>query len=301
MSKYVCSMCGFEYDEAVGYPELDIPAGTKWEDLPSDFRCPWCGAEKEEFYLKEEEINEKLVEEAKKLSKEINAEKVEKVTSQQEDYDTYVCSMCGFEYNEAEGYPELDIPAGTKWEDLPKDFRCPMCGAEKEEFYLKEKSKSNKVESKEEALDSAEDEYLEISRIKLSAICSNLARGYEKQYNEEGANLYYELANIFKKQAPTSKLKMNELLGRVNEDTEAFAKAKEVAESKGDRGALRSLVWAEKVNKMIGSLLNRAVRGEDFDKLNVYVCTICGFIFVGDKLPEVCPVCKVPNFKFERV
>lgn len=33
----------------------------------------------------------------------------------------------------------------------------------------------------------------------------------------------------------------------------------------------------------------------------VYVCTICGFIFIGNKLPTVCPICKVPNYKFEEI
>ena len=34
MAKYVCSVCGFEYDEAIGIPEAGIAPGTKWEDLP---------------------------------------------------------------------------------------------------------------------------------------------------------------------------------------------------------------------------------------------------------------------------
>jgi rubrerythrin len=37
------------------------------------------------------------------------------------------------------------------------------------------------------------------------------------------------------------------------------------------------------------------------ENTGVYVCTICGFIYIGDDLPEVCPVCKVPNWKFEQV
>lgn len=49
MKKYVCSVCGFEYDEAVGLPEQGIPAGTKWEDLPEDFVCPVCGVGKDMF------------------------------------------------------------------------------------------------------------------------------------------------------------------------------------------------------------------------------------------------------------
>lgn len=49
MKKYVCSVCGFEYDEAVGLPDQGIPAGTKWEDLPEDFVCPVCGVGKDMF------------------------------------------------------------------------------------------------------------------------------------------------------------------------------------------------------------------------------------------------------------
>ena len=35
--KYVCDVCGWEYDEALGYPEAGIAPGTKWEDIPEDF------------------------------------------------------------------------------------------------------------------------------------------------------------------------------------------------------------------------------------------------------------------------
>jgi rubredoxin-NAD+ reductase len=45
-----------------------------------------------------------------------------------------VCDLCGWEYNEEEGYPEGGIEPGTKWEDIPDDFVCPLCGAGKDEF-----------------------------------------------------------------------------------------------------------------------------------------------------------------------
>lgn len=48
--------------------------------------------------------------------------------------DSYVCTLCGFEYNEADGYPEEGIEPGTKWEDVPDDFVCPICGATKDMF-----------------------------------------------------------------------------------------------------------------------------------------------------------------------
>lgn len=46
----------------------------------------------------------------------------------------YVCNLCGWVYDEAEGAPEMGIAPGTKFEDLPADFACPLCGAGKDDF-----------------------------------------------------------------------------------------------------------------------------------------------------------------------
>ena len=46
----------------------------------------------------------------------------------------YYCDVCGFEYDEEVGSPENGIPAGTKFEDLPDDFACPVCGVGKDCF-----------------------------------------------------------------------------------------------------------------------------------------------------------------------
>jgi rubredoxin-NAD+ reductase len=43
MKKYVCDVCGWEYDEAVGAEDLGIAPGTKFEELPEDFVCLLCG------------------------------------------------------------------------------------------------------------------------------------------------------------------------------------------------------------------------------------------------------------------
>jgi rubredoxin len=51
MKKYMCLLCGFIYDEALGIPEEDIPPGTTWEDVPETWRCPDCGAMKEDFEM----------------------------------------------------------------------------------------------------------------------------------------------------------------------------------------------------------------------------------------------------------
>lgn len=49
MAKYVCQVCGYTYDPAVGDPEGGVPAGTAFEDLPDDWTCPVCGASKDQF------------------------------------------------------------------------------------------------------------------------------------------------------------------------------------------------------------------------------------------------------------
>ena len=48
--------------------------------------------------------------------------------------EKYKCSVCGYEYDPEVGIPEAGIPAGTKFEDLPEDFTCPLCGVGKDLF-----------------------------------------------------------------------------------------------------------------------------------------------------------------------
>jgi len=47
--KYMCVICGFIYDEAYGLPDHGIEPGTRWDELPLNWRCPECGAGKEDF------------------------------------------------------------------------------------------------------------------------------------------------------------------------------------------------------------------------------------------------------------
>jgi rubredoxin len=49
MEKYVCDVCGYEYDPAVGDPDNGIAPGTAFADLPEDWVCPTCGVGKDEF------------------------------------------------------------------------------------------------------------------------------------------------------------------------------------------------------------------------------------------------------------
>lgn len=51
MAQYMCGPCGWIYDEEHGDPEHGIAPGTKFEDIPDDWKCPECGVGKEDFYL----------------------------------------------------------------------------------------------------------------------------------------------------------------------------------------------------------------------------------------------------------
>lgn len=48
-AQYMCTLCGWIYDEAEGLPEAGIPPGTRWEDVPEAFLCPECGETKAAF------------------------------------------------------------------------------------------------------------------------------------------------------------------------------------------------------------------------------------------------------------
>jgi rubredoxin len=49
MQKYVCEVCGYVYDPAVGDPDNGVAAGTSFDALPADWVCPVCGADKDSF------------------------------------------------------------------------------------------------------------------------------------------------------------------------------------------------------------------------------------------------------------
>ena len=48
---------------------------------------------------------------------------------------TYICSICGFIYDEAQGLPQYGIAPGTLWQDIPPQWVCPLCRAAKSAFH----------------------------------------------------------------------------------------------------------------------------------------------------------------------
>lgn len=97
---------------------------------------------------------------------------------------------------------------------------------------------------------------------------------------------------------------VSRLLSMLHEDLESgYPAANEAAGVKPDRGALRALVWGEKVSRIVNSILQRYEKEGDalLEHTNIYVCDICGFIYIGDTPPALCPVCKVPGWKMTKV
>ena len=139
----------------------------------------------------------------------------------------------------------------------------------------------------------------------LAALCSNLARGCEKQYKDQEAALFREIAGFFAAAAPqVENGDLDRLAAMVQEDLDAgYPALRASAQGEGDRGALRICTWGEKVTGILSTLLKRYQQeGESLlENTQVWVCTVCGFIYIGDQAPALCPVCKVPAWKFEEI
>jgi rubredoxin len=101
LKRYKCRLCGYIYSPLRGEPHHGIPAGTPFEDLPEDYVCPVCG------YQGRGRIGTWGFDEWAPTR--------------------YICSICGYVYDEKRGEPHRGIKPGTKFEDLPEDYHCPIC------------------------------------------------------------------------------------------------------------------------------------------------------------------------------
>ena len=206
----------------------------------------------------------------------------------------WVCGICGYIYDEAK--------EGVSFDALPESWVCPLCGAGKSAFSPQQSSGEAKAQP---APIHHVGEMRQLSAGELSAVCSNLARGCEKQYREKEAALFREIADYLSAaQPPVPDPGLDKLLELIQQDlSQGYPGLNSAAAAAGDRGTQRICVWGEKVTRMLESLLSRyQTEGEAFlANTQVWVCSVCGFIYVGDSAPQLCPVCKVPAWKFEKV
>ena len=205
----------------------------------------------------------------------------------------YICQICGYVYDDA----KEKVP----FEELPDDWKCPLCGAAKSDFKPEANGDEKKVVT---AIEPMEADLEKLSAGQLAALCSNLARGCEKQYKQEEAGLFKQLADYFTAVVPAvNDASVEKLAKELQTDADNYAAVRATADANADRGAARVCVWGEKVTRMLSSLVNRYLNeGEAMLKdTNIWVCTTCGFVYIGDTPPQLCPVCKVPDWKFEKI
>lgn len=204
----------------------------------------------------------------------------------------YRCIICGYIYDEAK--------EKVKFEDLPDDWNCPLCGSPKsafEEVIEAEPQKQEEVEKEEEK------DLRSLTNEEITYICSNLAKACEKEYKEEEQNLFTELSIYFEKKSKETSATIKNIKEENAKERKEIESAMEVADKNSDRGAKRVLTWATKTSNMMKIILeNYEKKGLDYIKnTKIWVCDICGFIYIGEEPPKVCPVCKVPSFKILEV
>ena len=118
---YICPACGWKYYEELGYDVF--PGGTLWEKVPDGFTCPNCVKK-----------DPKATPQPKKAF--FSGKKI------MPKLETYVCSSCGWEYDEGNGTEYRDgeyvifCPAGMRWADVPSQFKCVGCGKGKDFFRI---------------------------------------------------------------------------------------------------------------------------------------------------------------------
>ena len=126
-----------------------------------------------------------------------------------------------------------------------------------------------------------------------------MAKGCEKQYLEEDKKLFQELANYYLEKEATVESTLEDVTLCLQDDTKLIKEALNTLNKEEERGTNRVLTWASKTTMMLeGILASYQKEGLEYLKnKKIWVCDICGFVYIGDTPPKVCPVCKVPSIK----
>ena len=210
----------------------------------------------------------------------------------------YRCTICGYIYDEAK--------EGVKFADLPDDWKCPLCGAPKNLFEeVVEETKTNEVQEESAPSEVVEEsaDLRELTPAEIAYICSNLARGAEKEYLFEEQQLFTELFKHFESRIEPTSGSLDDVASLIAEDSKLFDTAFATSDKYNDRGSKRALTWASKTTNIVKSILdNYQKEGLEYLKnTKIWVCDICGFVYIGDTPPAVCPICKVPSLKILEV
>jgi rubrerythrin len=145
----------------------------------------------------------------------------------------------------------------------------------------------------------------------LSLAFSSMAQSAARQQRPNTARLLSALAQSFQIQALNASRqaapdqdgaqKLADVQAQIKAQLGSYAPAIEQTTELGERGALRALVWGQKVTMIQNSLLTRlGKQGAALfkGKQGVHVCEACGFVVLKEGAPDVCPICKAPRSRF---
>ncbi|HAK47053.1 MAG TPA: hypothetical protein DCO79_14195 [Spirochaeta sp.] len=135
----------------------------------------------------------------------------------------------------------------------------------------------------------------------LPVIFSNLQKASEKQQNYDSAEHFGKLSEKYYQDAVSGDLRT--IKDMIVTDISSMADIQSLAGENGDRGILRALRWGGKVAAIQKSLIDRYLsKGEALTEgKEIFLCEACGFIFLGNAVPGLCPVCKAPSSRFTKV
>ncbi len=131
----------------------------------------------------------------------------------------------------------------------------------------------------------------ELSANKLSALSSNFQRGCGVQYLAREVELFGRIVDYFRDKAVAPDYEgIVMLLAMVNSDLASYHVVKGFTMLMSDKGSLRILTWSEKATTIMKSVLERYMENQTFlEHTGMYVCDICGFIYIMDNPPVRLP------------
>lgn len=274
MKQYVCGICGYIHNEAVG---------GKWEDLPSDWKCPVCKAGKGAFKPKEEKTASQEVLEKPHVDKELSPMEMSSYIHEGPMTPDFKCPVCRqpadkFVKIEDAVAPAKNPYAGTKTEkNLWEAFAGESQARNKYTYFASVAKKAGYEQIAALFLHTAQNE-MEHAKLWFKALgelgdtAENLLHAAEGE-NAEWTDMYDRMAR--------------------EADEEGFH---DLAEQFRGVAAIEKM-HEERYRKLLSNVETMQV----FEKsgVTIWECRNCGHIVVGTKAPEICPVCKHPQAFFE--
>ena len=282
MKQYVCSICGYIHDEAVG---------GKWEDLPADWKCPVCKAGKDAFKPKEEKTaSQEVLEKPHVDNEKMEEKKMEK----------WKCTVCGY------------IHEGP----MTPDFKCPICKQPANKFvkiedaaapaknpYAGTKTEKNLWEAFA-GESQARNKYTYFASVAKKAGYEQIAALFlhTAQNEMEHAKLWFKALGEL---GDTAENLLHAAEGENAEWTDMYDRMAREADEEGFHDLAEQFRGVAAIEKMheerYCKLLSNVETMQVFEKsgVTIWECRNCGHIVVGTKAPEICPVCKHPQAFFE--